>query len=131
MILHYSDWELLSIFDFLTNPGKFCMEEFELLKTYCQNELAFEFAENLSVNEMQEKIAQYINYLIQNNFNQLVNLLYRIDVNESRLQNLLKENPGEDAGKMIANLIVERQLQKIQTRRDFKAKDIESDAEKW
>jgi hypothetical protein len=52
-------------------------------------------------------------------------------VNESRLQNLLKENPGEDSGKMIANLIVERQLQKIQTRRDFKAKDSESDAEKW
>jgi hypothetical protein len=107
------------------------MEDFELLKTYCQKELALEFVGNLSLNDMRDKIALYINYLIQNDFNQLVNLLYRIDVNESRLQNLVRENPGEDAGKMIANLIVERQLQKIQTRRDFKAKDSESDAEKW
>ena len=107
------------------------MEEFELLTTYCQKELSLEFSENLSINEIQEKIAAHIKGLIQNNFNRLVNLLYRIDVNESRLQRLLRENPGEDAGKIIAGLIVERQLQKIKTRRDFKSNDPAPDAEKW
>ena len=40
-----------------------------------------------------------------------------IDVDEARLKKLLKDNAGEDAGMIIARLIIERQLQKIVTRR--------------
>jgi uncharacterized protein YtpQ (UPF0354 family) len=40
-------------------------------------------------------------------------------VDESRLKDLLKTNDGEDAGKIIARLIIERQRQKVQTRKVF------------
>ena len=60
-----------------------------------------------------DALASEINQLILTNFERLVQLLYRIDVSESKLKNLLKENPDKDAGMLIASLMVERQLEKI------------------
>ncbi len=65
-------------------------------------------------------LAARINYLITNDFTQLVQILYRIDVSEPKLKSLLKQNPDEDAGKIIAALVIERQLEKIKSREQFK-----------
>lgn len=74
-------------------------------------------------------LAVYINELILHQFNRLVQLLYRIDVSESKLKLLLKEHPEQDAGLLIARLIIERQLKKMETRKQFGSR--ESDEEKW
>jgi hypothetical protein len=59
-------------------------------------------------------------------------LLYRIDVSEPKLKQMLKENPGKDAGEMIALLIIERQLQKLKSREQFKKPGNKiSDEDKW
>lgn len=50
----------------------------------------------------------YINDCIKNDFNKLVQLLYRIDVSEEKLKTILQSHPNEDAAKLIANVIVER-----------------------
>jgi hypothetical protein len=50
----------------------------------------------------------FINDCIQNDFNKLVQLLYRIDVSEAKLKSILQLNPNEDAAKLIATVIVER-----------------------
>jgi len=50
----------------------------------------------------------YINDCIQNDFNKLVQLFYRIDVSEAKLKSILQLNPNEDAAKLIATVIVER-----------------------
>jgi hypothetical protein len=50
----------------------------------------------------------YINDCIKNDFNKIVQLLYRIDVSEEKLKNILQSHPNEDAAKLIAILIVER-----------------------
>ena len=77
-------------------------------------------------------LAEKMNELIKNNFNHLVQLLYRIDINEAKLKQLLKSNPNEDAGKIIAQLIIERQQQKIASRNAFSKKDEGfNEAEKW
>ncbi|MBI1341950.1 MAG: hypothetical protein GC171_03340 [Terrimonas sp.] len=60
-----------------------------------------------------------INDLINHNFNFLITALYRIDVNEAKLKSLLQDKPDTDAAKIIADLIIERQLQKIKSRREF------------
>lgn len=65
------------------------------------------------------QLADYINRLILTNFEKMIQLLYRIDVSETRLKQLLKENPNEDAGKMIAALIIERQIQKINFKKEM------------
>ena len=50
----------------------------------------------------------FINDCIKNDFNKLVQLLYRIDVSEEKLKSILQSHPNEDAAKLIATVIVER-----------------------
>jgi hypothetical protein len=77
-------------------------------------------------------LEEKINYLIINNFNKLIYLLYRADINETKLNKLLADNKKENAGKIIAALFVERQMQKIKSREDnrMEASDFD-DEERW
>ena len=50
----------------------------------------------------------FINDCIQHDFNKLVQLLYRIDVSEAKLKFILQAHPNEDAGKLIAAVVIER-----------------------
>jgi hypothetical protein len=88
-----------------------------------------------TINEMEEAenyLADKINGLIKNNFDHLVYILYRVDVDEAKLKNVLKENPQQDAGKIIARLLIERQLQKIILRKQFtKKEDGINEEDKW
>ena len=94
--------------------------------------MQIEFAEKISLDEIKEKLAAHINYLITNRFEELATLLYRIDVDENKLRKMLHENASEDAGNLIASLIIERQLQKIKTRSEFlQNKNENSEEEKW
>ena len=84
----------------------------------------------ISISIFVDKLGAYINYLIQNNFEKLVSILYKIDINEDKLRQLLQKNRNENAGKIIAGLIIERQLKKIDTRKNFIKKDSAGE-EKW
>ncbi len=75
--------------------------------------------EDISGNELQQKLTAFINQLIVNDFQSLITILYRVDVDEKKLKRILKENAGTDAGQIIANLIIEREIQKIETRKQF------------
>ncbi|MHA4811951.1 hypothetical protein ACX0G9_27895 [Flavitalea flava] len=92
-----------------------------------------QFAEYLTAEELETLLAEKLNMLIRQDFNTLVQLLYRIDINESRLRGLLAENAGEDAGRIMARLIIERQWQKIQTRKKYTPPGPlkEEEEEKW
>jgi hypothetical protein len=77
-----------------------------------------------------DDLAAEINQLILTNIERLVQLLYRIDVSETKLKTLLKENPDKDAGKLIALLMVERQLQKIKLKSTILEND-DCEEERW
>ena len=85
-----------------------------------------------STEELFRSLTDKINDLINTDFNQLIRVLYRIDVSEARLKFLLKENKDTDAAKIIAQLIIERQLRKIKFRRENQQRDNQIDEEeKW
>ena len=96
-------------------------------------ELAIELIDKGSYERIHAQLAEYINGLIKNDFEKLVTCLYRIDVHEQKLKTLLQENPMEDAGNLIASLIIERQLQKIASRESFRNSNENSidEKEKW
>jgi hypothetical protein len=73
-----------------------------------------------------------IDRLIQMDFSRLVSILYRLDVSEQKLERLLKENPAANAAEIIANLVIERQVEKLKTRmnQSDKKEDIPED-ERW
>ncbi len=79
-----------------------------------------------------KQLADYINALINNNFQQLIYLLYRLDINEKKLKGLLAGQPGSDAGFLIADMMIERQLQKIQSRQQYRQPNRPiPDDERW
>ncbi len=81
-----------------------------------------DFAEGILMQALQEKLIVFINDLIQNNFQRLVAILYKVDVDENKLKRILKEDAGKDAADIIATLIIEREIQKIETRKQFGSK---------
>lgn len=79
------------------------------------------------------EVCEKINDLILNDMDALLQLLYRMDVSEEKLRNLLRTNAGTDAAPTIARLMMERQLEKIAARKQWKPTqqaDIPED-EKW
>jgi hypothetical protein len=94
--------------------------------------LELELPEKISYEEVHTLLANHVNHLIKNNFDSLLTLLYRIDVDEEKLKHFLIEKPEDDAANTIAALIIERQQQKINFKKQFSNKnDVDSTEEKW
>jgi len=81
--------------------------------------------------EFQERLAQIVRYFIENDFPQLVQLLYRIDVSEEKLKQLLQDSSGVDTADVIAKLIIERQLKKLDLKEKFNDKTDIPEQDKW
>ena len=81
--------------------------------------------------QLRDKLAVAINELINHDFEKLVFHLYRIDVDEARMRALLANRPGENAGGLIAELIIERQLQKLKSRETFRKNAKPEPGEEW
>lgn len=71
--------------------------------------------EKLSTTQLED----FINECIKSDFSRLVQLLYRIDVSEQKLKTILQANPNEDAGKLIAAVIIERLAATKKARESF------------
>jgi hypothetical protein len=80
---------------------------------------------------LMRELEQSINWMILHRFEALVQTLYRMDVDEIRLRTLLAQPGDTDAARIIANLLVERQLQKLGTRRQFRRDTDIPEEDKW
>ncbi len=76
-------------------------------------------------------LSKAINYLIETDFYALIQLLYRIDINENKLKETLRNNTDKNAGDIIADMIIERQQQKQVLRNMFKQQNKPSDEDAW
>lgn len=102
------------------------------METLLEKSLHAHVADLASSPAMLNQLAEEINHLILTNFERLIQLLYRIDVSESRLKHLLKEHPDQDAGRLIAGLIAERQAQKKKFMTEFKINDADvPEEDRW
>ena len=107
------------------------MEQEEIIQAI-NTDLAIALPIQINAAELMHQLSAYINHLINTDFEKLVALLYRIDVHEEKLKHFLIDHPNEDAGKIIAALIIERTQQKINFRKQFTGKFFpDDDEEKW
>ena len=81
--------------------------------------------------EMKEQLTVYINHLLLHDFNKLVQILYRVDVDEKKLKELLQQGKDTDAAVIIADLLIQRQEEKVKTKEAFKSDDNIPDEDKW
>ena len=74
----------------------------------------------VSLEEFRKYLSEKLKLLLDERFDTLVNILYRIDINEKKLRELFS---GQNRGFIpasLADLIIERQLQKIRLRKLYK-----------
>lgn len=69
--------------------------------------------------EWYRRLVEAVNELADRDFGALVQVLYRLDVDETKIKQALASNPGHDAAGLIADLLLERQLQKLEARKHF------------
>ncbi|KIC90884.1 hypothetical protein [Flavihumibacter sp. ZG627] len=81
--------------------------------------------------DLRNSLAIWVSGMINRSFEELIFTLYRIDINENKLKFLLSEKVGEDTDYIIADLIIERQLQKLQTRKQFRQPPPENEEDSW
>jgi hypothetical protein len=81
--------------------------------------------------EMKEQLVFYINHLLVHDFNKLIQILYRVDVNEQKLKELLQGNLKTDAAVIIAELLIQRQQEKANTKEAFKSNNDIPEEDKW
>ena len=68
-----------------------------------------------------QQLLQAVEDLVSNDFARLVQVLYQMDVPEAKLKAMLKANPGINAAPIIAQLMLQRQLQRVKDRKQFSA----------
>ncbi|PWN71562.1 hypothetical protein C1631_002760 [Chryseobacterium phosphatilyticum] len=77
-------------------------------------------------NDTEEKLffalAEYLEQVIQTDFNKLLGILYRVDVAEEKVRQALAENKNQSSGQVIATLLIEREQEKIKTRALYRNK---------
>jgi len=79
-----------------------------------------------------QQLKDAVNHLIVKDFNRLIQILYQEDVSEEKLKNQLRETANTDAAEIIAGLLLERHLQKLNSMQQFKANEAGNcSEEKW
>ncbi len=69
---------------------------------------------------LEDYLTTQVNYLLDNDFNRLLNALYRIDISESKTKELLQLSQSGEMARNIAKAIIERESQKVITRQQFR-----------
>lgn len=76
---------------------------------------------------IRQPLIERIWFMMNNEYERLLQILIRIDVNEVKLKKAFKENGFEDMPLLIADLVIERQTIKAQMRTAM-LEDTEKDA---
>ncbi len=78
-----------------------------------------------------DELIATVEYLIANNFERLIYALYRIDVSEAKIKSLIETNTNASTAALIADAIIERQLEKKIAREKYQQPKPESGTELW
>ena len=82
---------------------------------------------SLVPNNDYERLEEFRKYLtdkmkdmLDKNYNLLINTLYRIDISEKKLSELFSAKNKDSIPQKLANLIIERQIEKINYRKRYR-----------
>ncbi len=78
----------------------------------------FQLPADSSDQDKKAAILDQINFLVKNDLQKLIFILYRVDVNENKMRHALEQSAGTDAAEIIYNMIVERENEKAESRKN-------------
>lgn len=76
----------------------------------------FEFSSVDYEKELFEYLKRVVQYLLDNDFERLLNVMYRIDLPENRVKKVLAEGDPKNLSDLLSGLILVRERQKAMTR---------------
>lgn len=79
---------------------------------------------DLDINMLKEKLSVVILYMLENQFEKLCNVMYRLDVSEQKFSDVLNKYPPQEAAPAIAELVIEREMMKVRTRMLYRNKQL-------
>ncbi len=72
--------------------------------------------------QLKEWLTQQLIYLLLNDMEKLLNILYRIDVNEQKVKEVFAQKNPQLIAPLLAELLIDREIQKAETRIKFGGK---------
>lgn len=88
--------------------------------------------DHITYEQLESLLATKLETMINQDFQQFVLLLYKIDVSEKKVRQVLAADTSEQVYKKIAALLIERQQQKIISRKTFTRPVNDDDGEeRW
>jgi hypothetical protein len=79
--------------------------------------------EGITLEELRAQLTATIVYMLLHEMDKLMGILYRIDVPERKVKAAFGQNDPKEIAPLLAELIIERELQKAQSREDSRTKD--------
>lgn len=76
----------------------------------------------LSFDEIHRVLTERIHELLEKNVEKLIFILYRIDVGQKRTDEIFNNPSKEEIASLLATAVIERQLEKVKTRRKYSSK---------
>lgn len=74
----------------------------------------------LTLEDVKRVLAERILFLLEKNVENLVQIIYRIDLNQEKVDNIFSTESKSDIADKLSDAIIERQLKKVQTRMKYK-----------
>ena len=99
----------------MTNEQPSATEVAKLIES--QFELTVTTSDRMEV--LKAALEERISWLLTHDPDHLKWILYRIDVSEKKVLEALANNPANLHGTLVAELVIERQLSKIKTRKEY------------
>ena len=94
----------------------------QLQKDFALNKESLPTLEDLSL--IRDHLIKKIKELMGKNFFQFINGLYRIDVSETKVREIIYAKDKTVIPERLADLIIDRQLMRVKTRALYKAKKL-------
>ncbi|RZL39653.1 MAG: hypothetical protein EOP00_27655 [Pedobacter sp.] len=82
----------------------------------------FDLPDNLSAEQLREVMINAFTYLIEDDFQKLVQILYRADVDQDQLKVMLEGSVGKSSAEVIADAYISRQMAKVETWKKYSSK---------
>ena len=73
---------------------------------------------------LRERLIDRLSYLIDHDFEKLLWILYRIDVDEKLATATLATNPNTPSAVLLADLVIQRQIKKAETRIKYRKGEL-------
>lgn len=79
-------------------------------------------SEEITLDTIKIALTERIRYLLDHNMEHLVSLIYRIDLNQQKVDAIFSTGSKDDIAAELSEAIIERQLLKVRTRNFYKNK---------